>query len=75
MWMTLFWGSCKLTNQIKPNNKNKFKATVHLIKMREGQAWSCTYVIPALWRQKHEDLYEFKDSLVYIWNFRLVRAT
>jgi hypothetical protein len=27
MWMTLFWGSCKLIkpNQTKPKNKNNFK--------------------------------------------------
>ena len=50
--------------------------TVLLKKERptEGQAWWHTPLIPALSRQRQEDLGEFKASLVYKMGSRTARA-
>ena len=40
-----------------------------------NQAWGRTPLIPALRRQRQEDLCEFKVSLIYIVSFRTARAT
>lgn len=37
--------------------------------------WWHIPLVPAFWRQRHEDFHECKASLVYKENFRPVRAT
>lgn len=56
------------------HRKTSPKAEAYQTKIREGQAWSCTHLISALWRQRPGELYEFKDILVYIASSRLAHG-
>jgi hypothetical protein len=44
-----------------------------LNKQNNSQEWWCTSLIPALWRHRQVDLYEFKASLVYRVSSRTAR--